>query len=174
MYDNDTISSSKNLTTVDIDNSIIKLTNQMKKNFVTAKADFDKYVKQNLIKPKKTMEKDSIAAKESQIRDLLMVSQEKNIQDLETVFLEDNMHHKSIKETTRVNISDQTLIDESMSQINDQKESFDDDSLSEILSVKLFQNNIEETVDKLSNSTYHSSSSSSSIQSSSSEQKSFE
>ena len=39
MYDNDTISSSKNVTTVDIDNFIIKLTNQMKKNFVTAKAD---------------------------------------------------------------------------------------------------------------------------------------
>ena len=63
MYDNDTISSSKNLTAVDIDNSIIKLTNQMKRNFVTAKADFDKYVKQNLINSKKTMEKDSITAK---------------------------------------------------------------------------------------------------------------
>ena len=57
MYDNDTISSSKNLTTVDIDNSIIKLTNQMKRNFVTAKADFDKYVKQNLINSKKTWKK---------------------------------------------------------------------------------------------------------------------
>ena len=63
MYGNDTISSSKNLTTVDIDNSIIKLTNQMKKNFVTARADFDKYVKQNLINSKKIMEKDSITAK---------------------------------------------------------------------------------------------------------------
>ena len=39
-----------------------------------------------------------------------------------------------------------------MSQINDQKDSFDDDSLSEILSVKSFQNNIEETIDKYSNS----------------------
>ena len=29
----------------------------MKKNFVTAKADFDKYIKQNLINPKKNMEK---------------------------------------------------------------------------------------------------------------------
>ena len=37
------------------DNSIIKLTNQMKKIFVTAKADFNKYVKQNLINSKKTM-----------------------------------------------------------------------------------------------------------------------
>ena len=45
-------------------------------NFVTAKADFDKYVKKNLINSKKTLEKDSITAKESQIRDLLMDSQE--------------------------------------------------------------------------------------------------
>ena len=74
MYDNNTISSSKNLTTVDIYNSIIKLTNQMKRNFVTTKADFDKYIKQNLINSKKTMEKDSSTAKESQIRDLLMDS----------------------------------------------------------------------------------------------------
>ena len=84
------------------------------------------------------------------------------------------MHHKSVNETPRANISDQTLTDESMSQINDQKDSFDDDSLSEILSVKSFQNNIEETIDKYSNSTHHSSSSSSSIQSSSSEQQSFD
>ena len=52
------------------------------------------------------MDKESITAKESQIRDLLMDSQEKNIQDPETVFSEDNMHHKSVKETPRVNISD--------------------------------------------------------------------
>ena len=55
------------------------------------------------------MEKDSIIAKESQIRDLLMDSQENNIQDPETVFSGDNMHHKSVKETPRVNIPDQTL-----------------------------------------------------------------
>ena len=41
-YEYDTISSSKNLTNVDIDNSIIKLTSQMKRNFITAKTDFDK------------------------------------------------------------------------------------------------------------------------------------
>ena len=61
-----------------------------------------------------------------------------------------------------------------MSQINDQEDSFNDDSLSEILSVKSFQNNIEETIDKYSNSTHHSSSSSSSIQPSSSEQQFFD
>ena len=86
------------------------------------------------------MEKDSIIAKESQIRDLLEDSQEKNIQDPETVFLGNNMHHKSVKETPKVIISDQTLTDESMSQINDQKDSFDNNSLSQIFSVKSFQN----------------------------------
>ena len=120
------------------DNSIIKLTNQMKRKFITAKADFDKYVKQNLINSKKTMEKDSIIAKESQIRDLLMYSQENNILDPEIVISGDTMHHKAVNETPRAKISDQTLTDESMSQMNDQKDSFDDDSLSEILSVKSF------------------------------------
>ena len=83
----------------------------MKKNLVTAKADFDKYVKQKLISPKKTMERDSITSKESQNRDLLMDSQENNIQDPETVISGDNMHHKSVNETPRANISDQTLTD---------------------------------------------------------------
>ena len=57
------------------------------------------------------MEKDSIAVKESQIRDILIDSQEKNFQDPETVFSGDNMHHKSVNETPRANISDQTLTD---------------------------------------------------------------
>ena len=107
------------------------------------------------------MEKDSITEKESQIRDFLMDSQDKNIQDQETVFSGDTMHHKSVKESPGVKISDQTLTDDSMSQTNHQKDSFDDDSLSEILSVKSFQNNIEETIEKYSNSTHHSSYSSS-------------
>ena len=111
-------------------------------------------------------------AKESQIRDLLMDSQENNIPDPETVISEDNMHHKSVNETPRANISYQTLTNESMSQMNDQKDFFDDDSLSEILSVKSFKNNKEETIDKYSNSTHHSSSLSTSIQSSSSEKQS--
>ena len=66
------------------------------------------------------------------------------------------MHQKSVKETSRVIISDETLTDKSMSQMNGQKDSFHDDSLSEILSVKSFQNNKEETTDKYSNSTHHS------------------
>ena len=65
------------------------------------------------------MDKESITAKESQIRDLLMDSQEKIIQDPEPVFSDDNVHHNSIKETPGVNISKHTLTDESMSQIND-------------------------------------------------------
>ena len=83
-----------------------------------------------------------------------MDSQENNIPDPEIVISGDTMYHKSVNETSRVNIPDHTLTDESMSQMNDQKDSFDDDSLSEILSVKSFQNNIEETIDKYSNSTH--------------------
>ena len=45
--------SSNNLTSNDVDTSIIKLTNQMKKNFILAKQDFDAYLKKNLAgKPK--------------------------------------------------------------------------------------------------------------------------
>ena len=173
IYDNDTISSSKNLTTVDIDNSIIKLTNQMKENFVTAKADFDKYVKQNLINPKKNMEKDSITAKESQIRDLLLDSQEKSTQEQETTFPEENIHYTSVKETPGVKTPEHTLTDGSMSQMNNKKDSFDDDSLSNILSVNSLPDNIKNDIEKYSSSSHYSSSSSSSIQSSSSEGRSF-
>ena len=38
--------SSNNLTSTDVDTSIIKLTNQMKNNFLLAKQDFDTYLKQ--------------------------------------------------------------------------------------------------------------------------------
>ena len=69
LTEHDTISSSKNLTNIDINNSIIKLTSQMKRNFITAKADFDKYVKQNL-KSNKDMDKDSVTANESQVQEL--------------------------------------------------------------------------------------------------------
>ena len=37
--------SSNNLTSTDVDSSMIKLTNQMKKNFFLAKQDFDTYLK---------------------------------------------------------------------------------------------------------------------------------
>ena len=93
MYENYTISSSKNVTAVDVDNSILKLTNKMKKNFETTKADFDKYVKQNLTNLKNDIEKNSITANESQIKELLTESQKKMTQDLETEISDKNTNY---------------------------------------------------------------------------------
>ena len=63
--------SSNNLTSIDIDTSIIELTNQMEKNFLLAKQDFDTYLKTNLTGKTKVTPLDSITAKESQIKELL-------------------------------------------------------------------------------------------------------
>ena len=57
--------SSNNLTITDVDTSIIKLTNQMKKNFLLAKQDFDIYLETNQTGKTKTASLDSITTKES-------------------------------------------------------------------------------------------------------------
>ena len=63
--------SSNNLTSTDVDTSIIKLTNQMKKNFLLARQDFDTYLKKNLSGKTQATPLDSITTKESQIKELL-------------------------------------------------------------------------------------------------------
>ena len=69
--------SSNNLTSTDVDRSIIKLTHQMKENFISAKQDFDNYLKTNLVGKIKSNSQDSITAKESQINELLKDSNDK-------------------------------------------------------------------------------------------------
>ena len=49
MHDHDTTNLSNILANSDVDQSIINLTNQMKQNFISAKADIDKYFKQKSI-----------------------------------------------------------------------------------------------------------------------------
>ena len=66
--------SSNNLTSTNVDRSIIKLTNQMKENFISAKQDLDNYLKTNLVGKTKVNVQDSITAKESQIDELLIES----------------------------------------------------------------------------------------------------
>ena len=159
-YENDTISSSNILTNVDIDNSIVKLTNQMKKNFITAKADSDKYVKINL-QPTKSIEKDSITAKESQIKDLLTESNDNNTSE--------NNIHTDIMEQNIENLkgeisSNHSLKQDSIPQQLDEN-SFSDDSLSKILSINPTENNLIDVIYPDSSDNPSSSSSSSSTQS---------
>ena len=73
--------SSNNLTSTDVDRSIIKLTNQLtnqvKENFISAKQDFDNYLKTNLVGKSKVNVQDSITAKESQKDELLIESNDR-------------------------------------------------------------------------------------------------
>ena len=68
--------SSNNFSSNDVDKSILKLTSQMKQNFISAKKDFDKYIQTNLSGKPKTSTHDSITAKESQIKEILKESNE--------------------------------------------------------------------------------------------------
>ena len=52
-------------TGTDVDTSIIKLTNQMKKKYLLAKQDFDTHLKTNLTGKTQATPLDSITAKES-------------------------------------------------------------------------------------------------------------
>ena len=57
--------SSKVFSSNNVDESILKLTSQMKQNLISAKQDFDKYLQSNLVGKTKTRFQDSITAKES-------------------------------------------------------------------------------------------------------------
>ena len=65
MHDDDTTNLSNILANSDVDQSINKLTNQMKQNFKSAKADIDKYFNQKLTHGNNTKIDESVTAKES-------------------------------------------------------------------------------------------------------------
>ena len=134
----------------------------MKRNFITAKADFDKYVKLNL-KSNKNTDKDSITAKESQVKELITDSQNKIISKLFYADTNVDKVHNPQAEESSINLSEQ----ENDSQQLDEN-SFNDDSLSKILSIKSTKNNDDEDINMYEDSSDNSYSSSSSSSSSSS------
>ena len=102
MHDDDTTNLSNILAYSDVDQSIISLTNQMKQNFILAKADIDKYFKQKSIQENITRVGESIIAKESDINELLIESDtEENGSKLRSII--DNVEDEGLKNMLRTN-----------------------------------------------------------------------
>ena len=74
MHDDDTTNLSNILANSDVDQSIINLTNQMNQNFISAKADIDKYFKQKSIQENIIRVGESITVTESDMKELLLES----------------------------------------------------------------------------------------------------